>query len=216
MWLFSFGGALSASRARLTPISCSVFIGAMERTALTAPSAIAGASARSIYRGHARRGIDSTIPRSDVVGRRDPDRQCLDRERQDRPGQERGAADPRRCASPISRPDTIRLTAGWQLASLRAMRRIVQTIAAIRFALSTRRDLLLEVLALRHQLGVLARSNRRFRSANRLLWLILRRVWPRWRDAPMLVQPATVDRWYRDGLSRWWPRRTRRPATNLA
>src|SRR5262252_3484471 len=114
-------------------------------------------------------------------------------------------------ASPISRPDTIRLTAGWQLAILRAMCRIVQTIAAIRFALSTRRDLLLEVLALRHQLGVLARSNRRFRPADRLLWLILRRVWPRWRDAPMLVQPATVDRWYRDGLSRWWPRRTRRP-----
>src|SRR5262245_46775079 len=91
------------------------------------------------------------------------------------------------------------------------MRRIVRTIAAIRFAWSTRRDLLLEVLALRHQLSVLARSNRRLRSADRLVWLILRRVWPRWQDALMLVQPATVDRWQRDGFSRWWPRRTRRP-----
>src|SRR5262249_49197284 len=79
------------------------------------------------------------------------------------------------------------------------------------FAWSTRRDLLLEVLALRHQLGVLARSNRRFRPADRLAWLILRRVWPRWQDALMLVRPATVDRWHRDGFSRWWPRRTRRP-----
>src|SRR5262245_44171161 len=26
----------------------------------------------------------------------------------------------------------------------------------------------------------------------------------------MLVQPATVDRWLRDGFSRWWPRRRRR------
>ena len=40
---------------------------------------------------------------------------------------------------------------------------VVRAVAAIRFALSMRRDLLLEILALRHQLAVLARSNRRFR-----------------------------------------------------
>src|SRR5262245_2166085 len=91
------------------------------------------------------------------------------------------------------------------------MHRTLQTFAAIRFAWSTRRNLLLETLALRHQLGVLARSDRRFRPADRLLWRILRRVWPRWRDALMLVQPATVDRWYRDGFPGWWPRRRRRP-----
>jgi hypothetical protein len=117
----------------------------------------------------------------------------------------------RRCASPKSDPDTIRLTAGWPLAMLRAMRRLVQTTATIPFASSGRRDLLFELLALQHQLRVLARSNRRLRSADRLLWLLLRRAWPRWRDALMLVQPATVDRWSRDGFSRWWPHRTRRP-----
>jgi hypothetical protein len=91
------------------------------------------------------------------------------------------------------------------------MRQVGRTLAAIRFALSTRRDLLLEILALRHQLVVLARSNRRFRPSDRLLWLILRRMWPRWRDAMVLVQPATVDRWHRDRLDpRWW-RRSRRP-----
>ena len=37
----------------------------------------------------------------------------------------------------------------------------------------TRLDVLFEILALRHQVGVLARSDRRFRSANRLLWLCL-------------------------------------------
>jgi putative transposase len=84
-------------------------------------------------------------------------------------------------------------------------------VAAIRFALSTRRDLLLECLALRHQLAVLARSNRRFRQSDRVLWLILRRVWPRWRDALVLVQPATIDRWHREGFHRWWRRRVRRP-----
>jgi hypothetical protein len=55
------------------------------------------------------------------------------------------------------------------------MRHVVRTVTVIRFALSTRRDLLLEVLALHHQLAVLARSNRRFRPSDRLLWLILRR-----------------------------------------
>jgi len=43
---------------------------------------------------------------------------------------------------------------------IRAVRHIVATVTAVRFALSARRDLLLELLALRHQVAVLARSNR--------------------------------------------------------
>src|SRR4051794_12553665 len=91
------------------------------------------------------------------------------------------------------------------------MRRIPQTTATIPFPSPGRRDLLFEVLALHHQLRVLARSDRRLRSADRLLWLILRRVWPRWRDTLLLVQPATVARWSRDGFFGWCPRRMRRP-----
>jgi hypothetical protein len=94
---------------------------------------------------------------------------------------------------------------------LRAMRHVVRTVTAIRSALSTRRDLVLEVLALHHQLVVLARSTRRFHPTDRLLWLVLRRVWPRWRDALVLIQPATVDRWHRDRFDQRWWRRSRRP-----
>jgi Homeodomain-like domain len=90
------------------------------------------------------------------------------------------------------------------------MRHVVRMVVAIRFALSTRRDRLLEILALRHQLHVLVRSNRRFRPSDRLLWLVLRQWWPRWRDALVLVQPATVDRWHREGFHRCWRRRSRR------
>lgn len=93
---------------------------------------------------------------------------------------------------------------------IRAMRH-VGAVTAIRLALSARRDLLLELLALHHQVAVLARSNRRFRPSDRLLWLILRRLWTQWRDALVLVQPATVDRWYRDRINRRWWRRSRRP-----
>jgi hypothetical protein len=56
-------------------------------------------------------------------------------------------------------------------------------VAALRSALSTHANLFLEILALRHQLGVLARSDRRFRRSDRLLWLCLRRLWPTWREA---------------------------------
>ena len=35
--------------------------------------------------------------------------------------------------------------------------------------------------------------------------------WPRWREALVLIQPATVDRWHREGVRRCWRRRSRRP-----
>jgi hypothetical protein len=103
------------------------------------------------------------------------------------------------------------LTSASSLGTLQAMRGGFTTDAAVRAAQATRAHLLLETLALRHQLGVLARSHRRFRPTDRLLWLLLRWVWPRWRDALVLVQPATVDRWYREGVRRCWHRRERRP-----
>jgi hypothetical protein len=88
------------------------------------------------------------------------------------------------------------------------MRAAIPTIAALGTALSARRDLLLEILALRHQFAVLSRSDRRFRPADRLLWVCLRRWWPRWKEALVLVQPATVARWHREGLRRCWSRRS--------
>jgi len=94
---------------------------------------------------------------------------------------------------------------------LRGMCDVVRAVTAIRLALAARRDLLLEMLALHHQLAVLARSNRRFRTADRLLWLFLRRMWSQWHDALLLIQPATVDRWHRDRFDRRWWRRSRRP-----
>src|SRR3984893_11583514 len=90
------------------------------------------------------------------------------------------------------------------------MRDVFRTVAALRSALSAHRDLVLEILALRHQLGVLARSDRRFRPSDRLLWVCLRRLWPLWRDTLVLVQPATDARWHRQGFRGCWRRRSRR------
>jgi len=91
---------------------------------------------------------------------------------------------------------------------------VLSLLATLRAALRSRRGLMLENLALRHQLGVLARSARRPRlqPSDRLLWIVLRRLWADWKQALVLVQPATVVRWHREGFRRFWRRRSaRRP-----
>ena len=69
-----------------------------------------------------------------------------------------------------------------------------------------RRELLLENLALRQQLCVLARCrpHPRFSIGDRLLWVMLRRLWSGWRKALILVQPETVVRWHRAGFKLYW------------
>src|SRR5262249_1803472 len=84
--------------------------------------------------------------------------------------------------------------------------------------LRSRPALQLEVLALRHQLQVLARSRpRRVRlsRADRLLWTWLSRVWSEWRSALIIVKPETVIAWHRQGFRLLWAWRSRhrgRPA----
>jgi len=84
--------------------------------------------------------------------------------------------------------------------------------ATLRSALKTRHDLVFENLALRHQVAVLIQSDRRrrFRPWDRLLWIGLRRLWGKWRQALVLVQPATVVRWHRQCFRRHWRRKSQR------
>jgi len=74
--------------------------------------------------------------------------------------------------------------------------------------------LVLENLALRHQLMAAKRkaTRLRLRSSDRLFWIALARFWPNWRSALVLVQPDTVVRWHREWLRRRWARRSSRPA----
>jgi hypothetical protein len=70
----------------------------------------------------------------------------------------------------------------------------------------SRCDLVLENLALRHQLGVLKqkRPQTRLAASDRLFWVMLRRLWPGWRRALILVQPETVVCWHRAGFKSYW------------
>ncbi len=76
---------------------------------------------------------------------------------------------------------------------------LVRCLVLVLRALFAKRrlDLALENVALRHQLEVLARTRKRapIRSADRVLWSWLARIWPRWRRHLVLVRPETVVRW---------------------
>src|SRR5262249_43083731 len=78
--------------------------------------------------------------------------------------------------------------------------------------LRTRRALVLENLALRHQLAVLQRTapRPRLRPADRLFWVPLCRICSTWADALSLAKPETVICWQRTGFKLVWNWKSRR------
>jgi transposase InsO family protein len=90
------------------------------------------------------------------------------------------------------------------------LERSVISVIARRFR--SRAVVELENLALRHQLHVLRRQRpRRLRlcTIDRLLWILLYRLWPRCLEAMVLVKPATVIQWHRQGFRLFWRWRSR-------
>jgi transposase InsO family protein len=87
--------------------------------------------------------------------------------------------------------------------------------------LGSRRELALENVALRQQLAMYKARNRRprIRAADRAFWVVLHRLWERWRDSLVIVKPDTVVRWHHAGFRRYWSwisrrgRRVGRPST---
>ena len=83
----------------------------------------------------------------------------------------------------------------------------------LRLFLTPRASLVAENLALRQQLVALRRESPRprLRRRDRVLWVLLRRIWPGWRDALILVKPDTVARWHRHGWRLFWRMKSRKP-----
>src|SRR5271156_2354927 len=68
-------------------------------------------------------------------------------------------------------------------------------------------ELELEVIALRHQLAVLRRQRpgrAQLSSIDRLIWVWLYRLWPRFLKVMVVVKPATVIQWHRQGFRFYW------------
>ena len=83
-------------------------------------------------------------------------------------------------------------------------------VLAVR-SVHSRRNLLLENLALRQQLCLVKEQNPhvRFAAPDKLFWVILRRFWSGWKRTLVLVQPETVVRWHRAGFKLYWTWRSR-------
>src|SRR5436309_1291931 len=70
----------------------------------------------------------------------------------------------------------------------------------------TRAALQLEILALRHQIGVLQRSVKRpkLTAADRFLWAWLSSIWQDWRSGVFIIKASTVLGWHRKGFRLFW------------
>ena len=79
-------------------------------------------------------------------------------------------------------------------------------LAATRLLPRERRDVVLENLALRHQLAIYQRSQRRpvLEDHDRRFWSTLARGWSGWRETVSVVQPDTVILWHRTAWRRYW------------
>ena len=89
-------------------------------------------------------------------------------------------------------------------------------LATLSSAFRTHAALQVEILALRHQIGVLQRSARKrpkLTPADRCLWAWLCGVWTDWRSVLVIVKPATVIAWHRKGFRLFWTWKIRRGRT---
>jgi len=75
-------------------------------------------------------------------------------------------------------------------------------IGLFRRSFSSRKNLLLENLALRQQLLAFKRRDSRPNVSwpDKMFWVIARRLWSNWKQALVIVTPATVVGWHRAGF----------------
>ncbi len=69
-----------------------------------------------------------------------------------------------------------------------------------------RHELVVENLLLRHQLHIALRSRPRprLKTRDRFFWLVVRSLYPDWKQRLVLVRPETVVRWHRRGWRLYW------------
>jgi putative transposase len=86
--------------------------------------------------------------------------------------------------------------------------RLFSLFSSLLDSLTSRAALHAEILALRHQLLVLQRTNPkhrlRMRALARVFWVWLSRLWSGWRSPLVIVKPATVIAWHRKGFRLYW------------
>ncbi len=89
---------------------------------------------------------------------------------------------------------------------------LLTILRSILAGFQTQRGLVLENLALRHQLQVRNRGGKRprLKDRDRLLWVLLSRFWRDWRKPLLIVRPETVVGWHRAGFRKYWRWKSKR------
>jgi len=85
---------------------------------------------------------------------------------------------------------------------------LLHLLRLLPFLFGGHRQVALENLALRQQLAVYKRAIIRppLRRTDRFFWIGLARLWTGWRQALVIVTPATVLRWQRRRFCEYWTR----------
>ena len=89
---------------------------------------------------------------------------------------------------------------------------ITALIASLSGWFRSRAALQLEILALRHQIGVLQRSVKRpkLTPADRFLWAWLSTAWRDWKSGAFIMKASTVVGWHQKGFHLFWTGKIRR------
>lgn len=85
--------------------------------------------------------------------------------------------------------------------------------SAITFRFRTRASLEIELLALKHQLKVLRRREKKrpiIKESDRIFWMWLYRIWPNIVQKIVLVRPKTIINWHYLGFRMYWRRKCSR------
>lgn len=86
------------------------------------------------------------------------------------------------------------------------MNEVLALLIFLRALLCRQLRLSAENLALRQQLAMYNRSEPKpkVQDRDRRFWILLARLWSGWRSALLVVSPATVVRWHRQGFRYYW------------
>jgi putative transposase len=79
-------------------------------------------------------------------------------------------------------------------------------IASLSASFRSRAALQLEILALRHQIGILQRSVKRpkLTTVDRLLWVWLCSFWQDWQSGVFIMKASTVLGWHHNAFRLFW------------
>ena len=86
------------------------------------------------------------------------------------------------------------------------MNAIFVVMRLVILVLGGHRHVALENVALRQQVAVFKRDNKRPRlhRRDRLFWIALRTIWKNWKSALVIVRPETVISWQRKRFKQYW------------